>query len=63
MLGHATVVQEDPRETGEINLLHLDDDEGLNFMYGDAGDVTFYGTAEDIRAGHWNRVKAMPNSC
>jgi hypothetical protein len=63
MLGHPSVVQVDPREPGEINLLHLDYDEELNFMYGDAGDVTFYGTAEDIRAGQWNRVKAMPNSC
>jgi uncharacterized protein YwqG len=63
MLGHPTVVQEDPREPGEINLLHLDYDDELNFMYGDAGDVTFYGAAEDIRAGRWDRVKAMPNSC
>ena len=63
MLGHPTVVQEDPREPGEINLLHLDWDEELGFTYGDAGDVTFYGAAEDIRAGRWDRVKAIPNSC
>ena len=57
MLGHPTVVQEDPRAPGEINLLHLDYDQELNFMYGDAGDVTFYGAADDIRNGHWDRVK------
>jgi hypothetical protein len=62
MLGHPTVVQEDPRAPGEINLLHLDYDEELGFMYGDAGDVTFYGTAEDIRAARWDRIKAIPNS-
>ena len=63
ILGHPTVVQGDPREPGEINLLHLDFDEELNFMYGDAGDITFYGAGEDIRAGRWDRIKAIPNSC
>jgi hypothetical protein len=63
MLGHPTVVQEDPREPGEINVLHLDWDEELGFMYGDAGDVMFYAAAEDIRAERWDRIKAVPNSC
>jgi hypothetical protein len=62
LLGHPTAVQWDPREPGEINLLHLDWDEQLGFMYGDAGDVMFSGAPEDILAGRWERVKAEPNS-
>ena len=62
LLGEPVFIQEDPREDGELSLLQLNWDEELRFMFGDGGEVTFYGSPEDLRDGRWERVKAMPDS-
>jgi uncharacterized protein YwqG len=62
LLGEPVFIQEDPREDGELSLLQLNWDEELRFMFGDGGQITFYGSPEDLRAGRWERVKAMPDS-
>jgi hypothetical protein len=62
MLGHPLVVQSDPRERGEVNLLHIGSDEALGFEYLDAADITFYAPAENLRAGRWGAVTAEPQS-
>ncbi len=63
LLGEPEYIQEDPREPGELNLLQLDWDRELGFMYGDAGKISFYGSPEDLRAARWQRVKATLESC
>jgi Domain of unknown function (DUF1963) len=62
LLGHPPFIQDDPRDAGELSLLQLNWDEDLGFTYGDGGQVTFYGAADDIRAGRWDRLYAMPDS-
>jgi hypothetical protein len=37
-------------------------DEDLGFMYGDGGDISFYGAPEDMRAGRWDRLEVTPDS-
>jgi hypothetical protein len=62
LLGEPTYIQQDPREPGELSPLQLNWDVELGFTYGDGGQISFYGRAEDLRAGRWQRVKAMPDS-
>ena len=63
LLGHPVFIQEDPCEPGEVSLLQLNwDEDHLGFMYGDGGQVTFYGAREDMRAGRWDRLKVTPDS-
>ncbi|MDA0166243.1 YwqG family protein [Solirubrobacter ginsenosidimutans] len=62
LLGHPVFIQEDPCEPGEVSLLALNWDEDLGFMYGDGGQVTFYGAPGDFRAGRWDRLKVIPDS-
>jgi uncharacterized protein YwqG len=62
LLGEPTYIQEDPREPGDLSLLQLNWDEALGFTYGDGGQISFYGRPEDLRAGLWQHVRAMPDS-
>ena len=62
LLGHPVVVQGDPREPGEVSLLHLGWDEALGFEHLDGGDLTFYADADDICAGRWERLTVSPAS-
>lgn len=62
ILGHPEFVQGDPREPGQVSLLHLGWDEALGFEYLDGADLTFYGDAEDVRAGRWERLTVEPQS-
>ncbi|HEX5782369.1 MAG TPA: DUF1963 domain-containing protein [Solirubrobacteraceae bacterium] len=63
LLGHpAAFVQGDPREPGQVSLLHLGWDEALGFEYLDGADLTFYGDAGDVRAGRWDRLTVEPQS-
>jgi len=62
LLGEPVYIQEDPREPGELSLLQLNWDVDLGFTYGDGGQISFYGRPEDLRAGRWEHVKAMPDS-
>lgn len=62
LLGEPAYIQEDPREPGELSLLQLNWDEDLGYMYGDGGQISFYGTPEDLRLGRWQHIKAMPDS-
>jgi uncharacterized protein DUF1963 len=63
VLGHPVVVQGDPREPGQMSLLHIGWDEALGFEFLDAGDLTFHGDAADVRAGRWDRLTISPSSC
>jgi hypothetical protein len=63
MLGNPSVVQEDPREPGEVSLLHMGSDEELGFDFLDLGDITFYGDPDDVRAGRWERLTVSTQSC
>lgn len=63
LLGEPEYRQGDPRERGELHLLQLNWDEELGFTYGDAGQVSFYGTLEDLGMGNWHRIRATPESC
>jgi hypothetical protein len=63
LLGHPVVVQLDPREPGQVSLLHMGWDEALRFEFLDGGDLTFYGDAEDVRAGRWDRLAVSAESC
>lgn len=56
VLGHPSVVQGDPREAGDVSVLHLGWDPDLGFEHLDAGDLTFYGAADDVQAGRWERL-------
>ena len=62
LLGHPVVVQGDPREPGEVSLLHLGWDEALGFEHLDGGDLTFHADADDVRAGRWERLTVSPAS-
>jgi uncharacterized protein YwqG len=46
MLGFAAP----PLETGEVMLLHFRSDDGVDFMFGDAGDITFWIRKENLAA-------------
>lgn len=63
ILGHPSVVQEDPREPGQINVLHMGWDEQLGFEFLDGGDITFYGDGADVEAGRWERLIVSTASC
>jgi hypothetical protein len=63
LLGHPATTQDDPRDPGEIALLHVGWDERLGFEFLDGGDLTVHGTAEDVRAGRWDRLTISPSSC
>lgn len=63
MLGNPPVAQEDPREHGEIVLLHMSDDDALGFGFLDLGTITAYAPADDLRAGRWDRLTWWPSSC
>jgi hypothetical protein len=63
LLGHPVVVQDDPREPGQVSLLHVGWDEALRFEFLDGGDLTFYADAGDVRAGRWERLTVSPASC
>jgi hypothetical protein len=62
LLGHPEVVQYDPREPGQVSLLHFGWDEALGFEFLDGGDLTFYGDADDVRSGRWERLTVSPAS-
>jgi uncharacterized protein YwqG len=62
LLGEPLYIQEDPRSVGEISLLQLNWDEDLGYMHGDGGQISFYGAANDLRAGRWQSIKATPDS-
>jgi hypothetical protein len=62
MLGHPAVVQEDPREPGQVNVLHIGYDEALGFEFLDAADLTFFGDADDVAAERWERLTVSPDS-
>lgn len=62
LLGEPAYLQADPREPGELSLLQLNWDEELRFVYGDGGQISFYGHPDDLRAGRWQRIKATPDS-
>ena len=62
MLGHPTVVQWDPREPGQVSLLHIGYDEALRFEFLDGGDLTFYGDEDDVRAARWDRLTVSRES-
>lgn len=59
LLGHPVYVQDNPPEDGRISLLQMNWDEPLGFMFGDGGQITLHGTADDIRAGRWDRITAQ----
>jgi hypothetical protein len=61
LLGYPQVVQEDPRGDGDVAVLHLGDEALGGFL--DAGDLLFYGAADDVRAGRWDRLTISPSSC
>jgi hypothetical protein len=63
LLGYPPVVQEDPRTNDDdVAVLHLGTDAlGGDFL--DAGDLFFYGPADDVRAGRWDRLTISPSSC
>ena len=63
LLGEPAYIQGDPREPGELSLLQINWDEELGFVYGDAGQISFWGSPEDLRMGRWQHVKATPESC
>jgi len=65
LLGYPWPVQEDPREPGQIVLLHVAGDNELGFWldFLDAGDIHFLGTPEAIRGGRWDQLTVWPNSC
>jgi uncharacterized protein YwqG len=64
LLGYPWPVQDDPREPGQVVLLHVADDSevGFGFDFMDAGDIHFLGTPEDIRARRWDQLTIWPNS-
>ena len=59
LLGHPIYVQDNPPEDGRISLLQINWDEPLGFTFGDGGQITLHGTADDIRAGRWDRIIAQ----
>jgi hypothetical protein len=63
LLGHPWPVQEDPREPGQIALFHIADDGDLGFGFLDAGAIHFLGRPADIRAGRWDQLTVVPESC
>jgi uncharacterized protein YwqG len=62
LFGEPVYIQDDPREPGEVSLLQLNWDEDIEYMHGDGGQISFYGSPEDLRAGRWERIKATPDS-
>jgi Domain of unknown function (DUF1963) len=60
--GFPEVVQEDPRENGQVALFRIGDDAGLGFSFLDAGDLLFFGAPEDIRAQRWDQLTIWPSS-
>jgi hypothetical protein len=63
LLGFPPVVQDDPREDGQVALFHIAHDADLGFDFLDAGDLLFFGASDDIRARRWDRLTAWPSSC
>jgi hypothetical protein len=63
LLGFPPVVQDDPREDGQVALFHIAHDADLGFDFLDAGDLLFFGAPDDIRARRWDRLTAWPSSC
>lgn len=62
LLGFPLVVQDDPRDDGDVALLHVDPDVlGVPFL--DGGDILFFLRAEDLEAHRWDQVTAWPSSC
>jgi uncharacterized protein YwqG len=62
LLGEPVYLQGDPREPGELSLFQMNWDDDLDFVYGDGGQISFYGTAEDISGGRWHRIRVTPES-
>jgi uncharacterized protein YwqG len=62
LLGHPVYIQDNPPDNGQISLLQLNWDEPLNFMCGDGGQITFFGSPADIRAGRWDQLHAQLDS-
>ena len=62
LFGEPVYIQDDPREPGDVSLLQLNWDEDLGYMHGDGGQISFYGSPEDLRTGRWERIKATPDS-
>ena len=58
LLGHPRTVQDDPRDPGDINLLHF-----AAVEFADGGALQFYGTADAISARDWDRITLSGSSC
>lgn len=63
LLGHPGVVQEDPRDRGQLALLHVGWDEALGFEFLDGGDLTIFGDEADVSAGRWDELIVSSSSC
>jgi hypothetical protein len=50
------------RESGEVMLLHLRSDAGVDFMFGDAGDITFWIPQDDLVARRFQAAFATVGS-
>jgi hypothetical protein len=58
LLGHPRTVQDDPRDPGDINLLHF-----AAVEFADGGALQFYGPADAIKARDWDRITLSGSSC
>jgi hypothetical protein len=63
LLGFPLVVQDDPRDDGQVCLFHIGDDSELGFSFIDGGDILFFGSPEDVRARRWDQLTAWPSTC
>lgn len=63
LLGYPPVVQDDPREDGQVAVFHLAHAPDIGFEFLDGGDVLFYADEADVRDGRWERATAWPSSC
>ena len=62
LLGYPAVVQDDPRDDGDVALFHLGNDGELRFDFLDGGDLLFFGSADAIKARDWERLTVWPSS-
>jgi hypothetical protein len=58
LLGRASTSQEVEPEDGEVLLLHLVSDRGVDFMFCDVGEIQFWIHADDLAARRFDRVTA-----
>lgn len=61
LLGHAPTSQSIGRRTDkEVLLLHLVSDSGVDFMFGDGGELQFWIDIDDLIARRFDRVRVNP---